>query len=111
MSLAILTPFNNKTISVNHVHEAVANLSSNSNITCPSGIHIIVGRASTEASGEGIIGTVATKIQQHFKASLILEALLPISDILRVFNSLACVESRLLTRHCHNSKFYAVRLC
>ncbi|GAB7350303.1 hypothetical protein MBLNU459_g0938t1 [Dothideomycetes sp. NU459] len=37
--------------------------------TCVSGVHIIVARASTEAQGEGIIGTVATEIEAAIPGS------------------------------------------
>jgi hypothetical protein len=39
------------------------------NTTCASGVHMIVARASTEAPGEGIIGAVATHVQQSVPGS------------------------------------------
>jgi acetylxylan esterase len=39
------------------------------NTTCASGVHMIVARASTEAPGEGIIGAVATLVQQSVPGS------------------------------------------
>jgi len=41
-----------------------ASNSSAANTKCASGVHMIVARASTEAPGEGIIGAVATQVQQ-----------------------------------------------
>lgn len=43
--------------------------SSAANTTCASGVHMIVARASTEAPGEGIIGAVATQVQQSVPGS------------------------------------------
>ena len=36
---------------------------------CATGVHMIVARASTEAPGEGIIGAVATQVQQSVPGS------------------------------------------
>ncbi len=46
-----------------------ASNSSAANTTCASGVHMIVARASTEAPGEGIIGAVATQVQNSLPGS------------------------------------------
>jgi hypothetical protein len=48
-----------------------ANNSSNSANTtvCATGVHMIIARASTEAPGPGIIGAVATTVQQSVPGS------------------------------------------
>jgi hypothetical protein len=55
------------------------------NTTCASGVHMIVTRASTEAPGEGIIGAVATQVQQSVQTPRLLITLprSPIISILR----------------------------
>ena len=50
------------------LYERASN-SSAANTTCASGVHMIVARASTEAPGEGIIGAVATRVQQAVPGS------------------------------------------
>jgi hypothetical protein len=50
------------------LHNRAGN-SSEANTTCATGVHIIVARASTEPPGEGIIGAVATKVQQAVPGS------------------------------------------
>jgi acetylxylan esterase len=45
------------------------NTGNSSSATCATGVHMIVARASTEAPGEGIIGAVATKVQQSVPGS------------------------------------------
>ncbi|TVY54615.1 Acetylxylan esterase, partial [Lachnellula suecica] len=39
------------------------------NTTCATGVHMIVARASTESPGQGIIGAVATQVQQAVPGS------------------------------------------
>lgn len=46
-----------------------ASNSSAANTTCATGVHMIVARASTEKPGEGIIGAVATQVQQQVPGS------------------------------------------
>jgi acetylxylan esterase len=45
-----------------------ANLSANLT-ACATGVHMIIARASTEAPGPGIIGAVATQVQQSVPGS------------------------------------------
>ncbi|KUJ06810.1 cutinase-domain-containing protein [Mollisia scopiformis] len=49
---------------------SASNSSSNANTTaCATGVHMIVARASTEQPGQGIIGAVATQVQQQLPGS------------------------------------------
>lgn len=51
-------------LAVSHVGNTTA-----ANTTCATGVHMIVARASTEAPGQGIIGAVATQVQQTVPGS------------------------------------------
>jgi acetylxylan esterase len=50
------------------LHSRAGNPSA-ANTTCATGVHMIVARASTEKPGEGIIGAVATQVQQSVLGS------------------------------------------
>ncbi|KAG4443302.1 hypothetical protein IFR05_001246 [Cadophora sp. M221] len=50
------------------IHQTNSTNSTNST-ACATGVHIIVARASTEKPGEGIIGAVATQVQQAVPGS------------------------------------------
>ncbi len=54
--------------SFNSLHNRASN-SSSANTTCATGVHMIVARGSTEQPGEGIIGAVATQVQQAIAGS------------------------------------------
>ena len=54
--------------SFNSLHNRASN-SSSANTTCATGVHMIVARGSTEQPGEGIIGAVATQVQQSVAGS------------------------------------------
>jgi len=45
------------------------NSSAANSTACATGVHMIVARASTEAPGQGIIGAVATQVQQTVPGS------------------------------------------
>lgn len=62
-SLSLL-PFCHATLSVSHAGNTTA-----ANTTCATGVHMIVARASTESPGPGIIGAVATQVQQSVPGS------------------------------------------
>jgi acetylxylan esterase len=64
-TLCIASPAANDNYSL----QSRAGNSSAANTTCASGVHMIVARASTEAPGEGIIGAVATQVQQSVPGS------------------------------------------
>ncbi|KAE9379787.1 carbohydrate esterase family 5 protein [Stipitochalara longipes BDJ] len=68
LSLAALC-IASQAINDNHSLHSRASNSSAANTTCASGVHMIVARASTEAPGEGIIGAVATQVQQSVPGS------------------------------------------
>jgi hypothetical protein len=59
LSLAISTPL--------CTHQT--NITSSSNTTCTTGIHMIIARASTEHPGPGIIAAVATSVQNSLPGS------------------------------------------
>jgi len=63
LSIASLTATDNYSLQIRAGNSLAANT------TCTSGVHMIVARASTEAPGEGIIGAVATQVQQSVPGS------------------------------------------
>ncbi|KAF7901450.1 hypothetical protein EAF00_003671 [Botryotinia globosa] len=70
LSLALTTLISASTISSPHYPRANSSTSSTSSACVPAGaIHMIVARASTEAPGEGIIGTVATMVKASLPGS------------------------------------------
>ena len=54
--------------SFNSLHNRASN-SLSANTTCATGVHMIVARGSTEQPGPGIIGAVATQVQQSVAGS------------------------------------------
>ncbi|KAF7936633.1 uncharacterized protein EAE97_007999 [Botrytis byssoidea] len=70
LSLALTTLASASTISSPHYPRANSSTSSTSSACVPAGaIHMIVARASTEAPGEGIIGSVATMVKASLPGS------------------------------------------
>ncbi|KAF7929157.1 hypothetical protein EAE99_004901 [Botrytis elliptica] len=70
LSLALTTLASASTISAPHYPRANSSTSSTSSACVPAGaIHMIVARASTEAPGEGIIGSVATMVKASLPGS------------------------------------------
>ncbi|KAK6610362.1 acetyl xylanesterase [Botrytis cinerea] len=70
LSLALTTLASASTLSSPHYPRANSSTSSTSSACVPAGaIHMIVARASTEAPGEGIIGSVATMVKASLPGS------------------------------------------
>ena len=70
LSLALTTLASASTLSYPHYPRANSSTSSTSSACVPAGaIHMIVARASTEAPGEGIIGSVATMVKASLPGS------------------------------------------